>query len=74
MLGSNSEIEGTVTESITEASYRYLQEELVRSYNLPFEIVGTKAETRLRILPRGFISGEAERQIGKEWTRNEVHM
>lgn len=40
----------------------------MRSYNLPFEVVGTKAETRLRILPRGFIPGEAERQIGEEWT------
>lgn len=26
-----------------------LQEELVRSYNLPFEVVGKKSETRLRI-------------------------
>ena len=49
-----------------------LQEELVRSYNLPFEIVGTKAETRIRILPKGFLSEEArESQIGKEWTRSE---
>ncbi|CAK0785286.1 hypothetical protein CVIRNUC_008492 [Coccomyxa viridis] len=48
------------------------QEELVRSYNLPFEIVGTKAETRIRILPKGFLSEEArESQIGKEWTRSE---
>ena len=40
----------------------------MRSYNLPFEIVGTKAETRLRILPRGFIPGQTEQQIGEEWT------
>lgn len=40
----------------------------MRSYNLPFEIVGTKAETRIRILPRGFIPGEAEQQLGEEWT------
>ena len=49
-----------------------LQEELVRSYNLPFEIVGTKAETRIRILPKGFLPEEArESQVGKEWTRSE---
>ena len=40
----------------------------MRSYNLPFEVVGKKSEMRLRILPRGFISGDAERQLGEEWT------
>ncbi len=38
----------------------------MRSYNLPFEVVGKKSETRLRILPRGFAPGDAE--LGEEWT------
>ena len=49
-----------------------LQEELVRSYNLPLRLWAPRAETRIRILPKGFLPEEArESQIGKEWTRSE---
>ena len=40
----------------------------MKSYNLPFEVVGKKSETRLRILPRGFAPGDAEQHLGEEWT------
>ena len=46
----------------------YVQEELVRSYNLPFEVVGHDSGVRLRIHPRGFVSGEVEQRMGKEWS------
>ena len=44
-----------------------MQEELIRSYDLPFEVVGHDSELRLRIHPPGFVSGEVERRMGAEW-------
>lgn len=44
------------------------QEELVRSYDLSSEIVGSNAEARLRILPHGYLRGAAEERIGEEWS------
>ncbi|EIE21813.1 hypothetical protein COCSUDRAFT_53863 [Coccomyxa subellipsoidea C-169] len=43
------------------------QEDLVRSYDLPFEVVGSDADARLRILPQGYVSGDKERSLGAEW-------
>ncbi len=43
------------------------QEDLVRSYNLPFEVVGSGSDARLRILPQHYISGDNERALGTEW-------
>ncbi|CAL8471648.1 g11190 [Coccomyxa elongata] len=43
------------------------QEDLVRSYNLPFEVVGSDSDTRLRILPQHYISGDNEHVLGTEW-------
>ena len=47
-----------------------LQEELVRSYDLPFEVVGQESELRLRIHPRGYSSAEVEQRMGEEWVRS----
>ncbi len=44
-----------------------MQEDLVRSYNLPFEVVGSDSDARLRILPQHYISGDNERVLGTEW-------
>ena len=40
----------------------------MRSYDLPFEVVGHDSGVRLRIHPRGFVSGEVEQRMGKEWS------
>ena len=39
----------------------------MRSYNLPFEVVGSGSDARLRILPQHYISGDNERALGTEW-------
>jgi hypothetical protein len=44
-----------------------MQEDLIRSYNLPFEVVGQDSELRMRIHPLGFVSGDVERRMGEEW-------
>lgn len=44
------------------------QGDLVRSYDLPFEVVGSDMDARLRILPQGYVSGDNERVIGEEWS------
>lgn len=44
-----------------------MQEDLVRSYNLPFEVVGSDSDARLRILPQHYMSGNNERVLGTEW-------
>ena len=38
----------------------------MRSYDLPFEVVGHGSGVRLRIHPRGFVSGEVEQRMAKE--------
>lgn len=40
----------------------------MRSYDLPFEVVGSDMDARLRILPQGYVSGDNERVIGEEWS------
>ena len=47
-----------------------MQEDLVRSYDLPFEVVGHDSELRLRIHPRGYSSAEVEQRMGEEWVRS----
>jgi hypothetical protein len=49
-------------------SERASQEELVRSYDLSSEIVGSDADARLRILPRGYERGAVEQCLGEEWS------